>query len=63
MQCTFVVTMGDDAPEYHHLRTAMLMRKMANAIEGGGCIPSEGFSQGHNFECIKLTKVDPDAGK
>lgn len=55
--------MGDDAPEYHHLRTAMLMRKMANAIEDGGIIPSEGFSQGHNFECIKLTKVDPDAGK
>ena len=55
--------MSDDAPEYYHLRVAMLMRKMSNAIEDGGFIPPEGFSQGHNFECIKLTKVDPDAGK
>lgn len=61
IQCTFVVTMGDDAPEYYHLRAAMLMRKMANVIEAGGMIPPEGFSQGHNYECIKLTKVDPDA--
>lgn len=58
MQTTFVVTLGDEAPEFYHLRVAMLLRKMANAVEGGQHIPSPGFSQGHNFECIKLTKVD-----
>lgn len=61
MQYTFVVTLGEDAPEYHHMRTSLLLRKMALAIEDGGHVPSENFSQGHNFECIKLTKVDPDA--
>lgn len=61
MQLTYVVTLGEDAPEWHHLRAAMLLRKMANALEEGQHIPSVGFSQGHNFECIKLTKVDPDA--
>jgi len=61
MQVTLVITLGDDAPEYHYLRSAMLLRKMANAMEDGQHLPSVGFSQGHNFECIKLTKVDPDA--
>lgn len=62
MRYTFEVTLGDDAPEWHHLRVSMLLRKMANLYEtSNGALISEGSSQGHNFECIKLTKVEPDA--
>lgn len=62
MQVTYMITLdGDDELVPFYVRSAALLRAMASALEkdqaaGSGTV---GFSVGRNFECIKLTKVDP----
>lgn len=63
MRLTYEIVLENDETREYYPRAALLLRKMANALEKDQAASSghEGFSQGHNFECIKLTKVEPDA--